>query len=157
MKKFMCGLLVSLTLASQLAQATCSSQLREVVDERGENAKEIGGAVGGFSFFLVLASYPTGGVSLLGIPVAGATVGALLYKRNHAKAALETFEEAYNGRGGPRTTKIWNKFNRKHPDLAAQMDYQKFLTAIHEADLNGDACRTELVLEKRDFVELVVD
>lgn len=81
--------------------------------------------------------------------------GGTAYAIKHAKHVLKIYEGAKNGKG-KEIERVWKVFQRKNPDVAIKMNFQEFAKIIHQADLNGSACSDEVILEHKDFFDLVI-
>ena len=88
-----------------------------------------------------------------GTAATGITIMAI---RKHRKNILEILEGSGTG-GNKKTEKLWKMAKKKSPKAFQGLTYEKFLADIHASDVSGKACETEVVPERKDLLNVVID
>ena len=138
-------------------QRSCKDQLIQSKTKVAQAFDKVGGAsflgIAGASAFSVLLFESMGGF-IITIPAFAVGTTVLGVQLQNRKNAIAIFEGAASG-GNEKTEKLWRKANRLAPDIFGKYSYQDFLNEIHEADLSGKACITDIRPSKKKLITLV--
>lgn len=138
MKKIIFCLLFILGINSSFASRSCTEQLKGVEYERSEYAEMFG----------MLS------MSVVSIPVTLPLCIGFEISTTKVKNILALLQEA-SVKKGPHLEKVWRKFSRKLPAVATELGFDGFADALHKADLTGELCAAELVIENKDIFKII--
>lgn len=180
MKKTIVAVSLSIFVASSsLAGQSCSDQLDLIIKEKqqainnslsfqkkdGSRTQEGTKPVaywGGALLLTAAAHSPIGAIAWLGYY--GEKMGKM-FSKEHAENMRRLFKQAADvasgGEGGKSIRKLYKrylkKFSKNEKAGTPPFSLKEFGTAIHTADLNGNACKQEIIPERGDVLRLSLD
>jgi hypothetical protein len=162
MKTLSLAFAVIFSISSSFAQTTktqrsCKDQLIQSKTKVANAFDKVGsgsflGVAGAMAFSLMM--FESMGDFFITLPVAVVGTTVLGIQVQNRKTAIAIFEGAANG-GNEKTDKLWRKANRIAPETFGKYSYQDFLNEIHEADVSGKACKTDIRPSKRKLIKLI--
>lgn len=156
----LCLLVATNSYSQDVAKAevvvSCSESLRYLISKKKIIKQEWGLAS-------AVSIGPAAIVAAAGVPVLipivivggiGAVAISLKVTESRRKNMLRLFDGAASG-GNKQTLKLWDRAQKKDPDVFSKITYQDFLASIHKSDVSREACKEKSFSSKKEMIKVV--